>query len=265
MPRPRLALALTLALTPAALAPVTPCHAQAQAQAQRLDEIRDQGVHYYKKKLFKQAERQLETAYAMSGGPGDFETVYFRGLTAFQLDQVNLAHEMATIAERLAVDDRRKRAVNELKQQIRALYGPIVFKASPNESNRRGRIYFEAKTGIINPDKKRRFEQIREQYRSTSVTLPATLFLPYGEYTANNVPFTVLEGATEPPTVEIFLQVLEEDVVGANGASGASDNTWLWVGVGTAAAVGLGIGAYFLFGGEDEEAKPREPTFSPEF
>lgn len=260
MPRPRLALALTLALTPAALAPLTPCHAQAQ-QPQRLDEIRDQGVHYYKKKLFKQAERQLETAYAMNGGPGDFETVYYRGLTAFQLDQVNLAQEMITHARRLALDDRRKRAVDELEQQLRALYGPVHFKTSPNESNLRGRIYFEAKTGIINPDKKRRFEQIREQYRSQSVTLPATLYLPYGEYTANNVPFTVVEGATTPPTVEIFLQVLGEDIAGAGDES---DNTWLWVGVGTAAAVGLGIGAYFLFSGEGEEAKPRDPNFPGE-
>lgn len=258
MPRPRHALALALAFTPAALAPVTAAHAQAQPQ--KLEEVRDQGVHYYKKKLFKQAERQLEKAYAMSGGPGDFETVYFRGLTAYQLDQVNLAHEMVTNARRLALDPRRTRAVDELEQQIRALYGPVVFKASPNESNRRGRIYFEAKTGIINPDKKRRFEQIRDQYRSTSVTLPATLFLPYGEYTANNVPFAVLEGAREPPTVEIFLQIVEEDVIAANGG-GDSDNTWLWVGVGAAAAVGLGVGAYFLFGGEDEEATPRKPGF----
>lgn len=262
MPRPRNALALALAFTAAALAPLPPRPAHAQAPQPKLEEVRDQGVHYYKKKLFKQAERQLEKAYAMSGGPGDFETVYFRGLTAYQLDQVNLAHEMVTNARRLALDPRRKRAVDELEQQIRALYGPVVFKASPNESNRRGRIYFEAKTGIINPDKKRRFEQIRDQYRSTSITLPATLFLPYGEYTANNVPFAVLEGASEPPTVEIFLQIVEEDVIAASGGGG--DDTWLWVGVGTAAAIGIGVGAYFLLAGDDEEATPRKPAFLPE-
>ncbi|MEZ4435496.1 MAG: hypothetical protein R3F65_24085 [bacterium] len=259
MPRPRQILALALASLPVALPPTAPAYAQAQPQ--KLEEVRDQGVHYYKKKLFKQAERQLATAYAMNGGPGDFETVYFRGLTAFQLDQVNLAQEMVQSARRLAVDARRKRAVDELEQQIRALYGPVVFKASPNETNRKGRIYFEAKTGIINPDKRRRFEQIREQYRAHSVTLPTTLYLPYGEYTANNVPFAVVEGASDPPTVEIFLQIVEEDVL---AAAGDNDNTWLWVGIGTAAAVGIGVGAWLLLSDDAEPVKPSDPGLTGE-
>lgn len=248
MPSPRHVLAAALALTPVAV-PVAP----ATAQTQGLAEARDQGVLYYKKKLFKQAHRQLAKAYGMKGGPGDFEVVYYRGLTALKLDLVNLAWQMADTAERLARDDRRKDAVRELKQDIRRQYGPVTFKPSPNESNRKGRIYFEAKTGIINPDKKRRFEKVQEEYRTTSITLPSTVFLPYGEYTANNVPFAVVESAEQPPEVEIFLQVVEEDVVAGGGGG---DNTWLWVGIGTAAAVGLGVGAYFLLSGE-EEAEPK--------
>lgn len=247
MPARRLVLAAALAALPVSVAPPTPARAQ---DARRLAEVRDQGVLYYKKQLFKQARRYLDEAYAMKGGPGDFPTVYYRALTAFAQGHVDEAHEMATIAERLAVDDRRKQAVAEIKSRVRALYGPVTFKPSPNESNRRGRIFFEAKTGIINKDKKDRFAAIQERYRSTSVTLPTTLFLPYGEYTANNVPFAVVEGAEKPPAVEIFLQVVEDE--GGVTGGGLDGDTWMWIGIGSAAAIGLGVGAALLLGGDDE-------------
>lgn len=259
MPVRRITLSLALAL-PLALGPVAA--AVAQQTGGRLAETRDQGVLYYKKKRFKQARRYLDKAYALKGGPGDFPTVYYRGMTAFELGFVDLAHEMVTVAERLAVDDRRKRRVQDLANRIRGLYGPVTFKPSPNESNRRGRIFFEAKTGIINKEKKERFAALQERYRTTSVTLPATLMLPYGDYTANGIPFAVVEGAEKPPTVEIFLQVAEDE--GGDGA-GVDGTTWLWIGAGAAVAVGLGVGAALLLGGDDEPVRgPVEVPFGGE-
>ncbi len=254
-------IALTLALgAPLALGPVTPAAAQ---QSGRLVETRDQGVLYYKKKRFKQARRYLDRAYAMKGGPGDFPTVYYRGMTAFVLGQVDLAYEMMTVAERLAVDDARKRRVKDLGNRIRELYGPVTFKASPNETNSRGRIFFEAKTGIINKDKKERFAAVQERYQTTSVELPATLMLPYGEFTANGIPFTVVERAEKPPVVEIFLQVVDEDEGGAS-VGGLDTSTWVWIGVGAAAAVGIGVGAALLLGG-DEDPPPESADLRPDF
>jgi len=237
--------------------------ALAQPQSGRLAETRDQGVLYFKKKRFKQARRFLDKAYGMKGGPGDFPTVYYRARTAFALGQVDLAQEMVTIAERLAVDDRRKRRVEDLGTRIRGLYGPVTFKPSPNESNRRGRIFFEAKTGLINKEKKERFAALQARYQTTSVTLPATLMLPYGEFTANGIPFTVVEGAERPPSVEIFLQVADDD--GAGGGSGIDSSTWMWIGIGTAAAVGIGVGAALLLSGDEEPVRgPIDIPFSGE-
>ncbi len=246
MPARRIALSLSLVAAPLAIGPVGSASAQ---EAGTLAETRDQGVLYCKKKRFKQALRYLNQAYAMKGGPGDFPTVYYRGVAAFALGQIELAHEMVEIAERLAVDERRKRRVLDLSQQIRELYGPVVFEPTAEETSTRGRIFLEAKTGIINRDKRERFDRLRERYRTTALTLPKTLFLPYGEYTANGIPFAVVERAEKPPTVEIFLQPPEDE----GGVIDSIDGTtWMWIGIGTAAAVGIGVGAALLFGGEDE-------------
>lgn len=248
MPAGRIVLTLALS-APVTLGPTGVARAQTTSGA--LAETRDQGVLYFKKKRFKQARRYLDKAYRLKGGPGDFPTVYYRGMTAFALGEVDLAHEMVTVADRLAVDDRRKQRVADLATRIRELYGPVTFKPSPNESNRQGRIFFEAKTGIINKDKKDRFAAVQARYRENSVTLPATLMLPYGEYTANGIPFEVVEGAEKPPVVEIFLQVADDAGAGGGGLDGT---TWMWIGIGTAAAVGIGVGAALLLGGDDEAA-----------
>lgn len=249
MPGPRTTLLLALGLAPIAVGPMMPTPAVAQGRS--LAEVRDQGVLYCKRKRFRQALASLSRAYAMKGGPGDFPTVYYRGVAAFELGLIELAFEMSEVAERLAVDDGRKRRVTRLRDQIRRLYGPVTVKPSPNESNRRGRIFFEAKTGIINPEKKKRFAALQTRYQETSVTLPATVFLPYGEYTANNVPFAVVEGAQKPPTVEVFLQVAEDD--GGGGMTmGLDGETWMWIGIGVGAAVGIGVGAALLLSGDDE-------------
>ena len=102
-----------------------------------------------------------------------------------------------------------------------SLFGKVTFKAAKGETNAQGRIFFETKTGIINKKKRTRFMSIRERFRSTDVSLPTTVYLPYGQYLANKVPFTLKEGKKTEP-VEIYLQVQAR----------SEKKTWLWVGVG---------------------------------
>jgi hypothetical protein len=76
------------------------------------------------------------------------------------------------------------------------------------------------------------------------VRVPTTIYLPYGDYTANNVPFTLVQG--EPsPTVELFLQVVQRTAEGGG-------RKWLYVGIGGGAAVAAGVAAFFLLSAEDE-------------
>lgn len=231
--------------------PLNSAAAQVQAGPQTMDEARDQGVLYYRKKRFKQAMPLLDRAYGMPGGAQDFSVVFYRGRTAYKLLLLEKAFEMASLATTLAGEDRRRAAnAKEFQTELDSLFGKLTLKAAEGETNAEGRIFFETKTGIINREKKKRFTTIQERFKTTDITLPTTVYLPYGEYLANKVPVAIVQGEAAPE-IEIFLQVqkTEED----------DDNTLLWVGIsaGTAAAVGLGVGAFFLFG-QDEPA-PETP------
>ncbi len=220
---------------------------EASAQDERpatLSDVRDQGVHYFKRKRYKQARAFLDRAFKMNGGPGDFLTVYYRGRMALQSLLIERAMKMARMAKKLAMKDaRRHRSVKEFVDEINDRFGRVDIKQARGETNKRGRIFFESKTGILNKSKRQRFESIRERFRSTDITLPTKVFLPYGKYTANNVGFELVHGQ-KPPQVGLYLQV-DRASAEASGAAGTS-NTWMWVGLSVGAAVAAGVGGYFL-------------------
>jgi len=214
-----------------------------------MEDARDQGVLYYRKKRFKQAMPLLDKAFGMPGGSQDFSVAFYRSRTALRLLLLEQAFEMASLATTLAGDDRRRVANSkELQTELDSLFGKLTLKAAEGETNAKGRIFFETKTGIINREKKKQFTAIQQRFKTTDITLPTTVYLPFGEYLANKVPVSIAQG--EPaPEIEIFLQVTkgEDD----------DSNTLLWVGigVGTAAAVGLGVGAFLLFGQDEPPAE----------
>lgn len=214
---------------------------------QTMEDARDQGVLYFRKNLFKQAMPLLDKAYDMPGGKDDFNTVYYRAQTAYKLLLLEKAFEMSTRAASLTDGDaRREQNAKELQTELDSLFGKVTLKAAEGETNAKGRIFFESRTGIINKEKRERFQAIQERFKTTDITLPITVYLPYGDYLANKVPLTLAQG--EPaPEVEIYLQVQRTE--------GDDDNTMMWVGIGagTAAAVGLGVGAFFLFGQEEKD------------
>ncbi|MEZ4435494.1 MAG: hypothetical protein R3F65_24075 [bacterium] len=248
-------LSLAVALLAGAALPIVPATAIAQdgAGAQTMEDVRDQGVLYFRKNLFKQAMPLLDKAYGMPGGKDDFTTVYFRAQAAYRLLLLETAFEMSARAAQLTEgDSRREQNAKELQTELDSLFGKVTLKAAEGETNKKGRIFFETRTGIINKEKRQRFQAIQERFKSTDITLPITVYLPYGDYLANKVPVTLAQG--EPaPEVEIYLQVQREE----------EDNTMMWVGIGagTAAAVGLGVGAFLLWGVDDEPA-PKVLSFS---
>jgi hypothetical protein len=217
----------------------------AHAQPQTLDEVRDQGVLYFKKDRFKQAKAEFDRAYKMTGGDQDFAVVFYRGRSAYKLLVLEQAFEMADKARALAGEDARKqRLVEEWTTEMSSLFGGVTIKAATGETNTEGRVFLEAKTGIINKEKKQAFLSIRERFRSTDVRVPTTIYLPYGDYTANNVPFTLVQG--EPsPTVELFLQVVQRAAEGGG-------RKWLYGGIAGGAAGAAGVAAFFLLSAEDE-------------
>lgn len=240
-------IALVLALVTVSTA--VPTGAAWAQRGPTLEDLRDQGILYFKKRHFKPAKVKLDAAYRTRGGKTDFRTLYYRGQTAYKLLLLEQAFEMAEAAEKRAETKRQKSSVAELLGQMRSLYGAISLRAAKGETNKKGRIFFEAKTGIINRAKKKRFLSIRERFRSTDIGLPITIYMPYGDYLANKVPFSIVQG--EPaPQIEIFLQVVmtEKD----DGAM------WWYVGIGGAVAVVAGVSAWLLLSDPGTEVRQNQ-------
>lgn len=228
-----------LALAMVLMLPVLGAARQAHAQGQSMEEMRDQGILYYKRDVYPQAMNVLNKAYKAVGGSQDFKTVYYRGRTAHQLLLLEVAFEMAQLSQKLAGDNERaKQLAVTFMEELNSLYGAVNVKLAKEETNNRGRIFLESKTGIINREKKKVFLSIRERFRNTNTKFPTKIYLPFGDYTANNIPFKIAKGEPEP-TVEVFLQIKD---VGEAGLSG-----WWITGIAGAATVAAGVGAYFLF------------------
>lgn len=246
-----LSLALALSLAGVVSQPALSRAQEAEAPAEEaatpssFEEVREQGILYFKKDRYPQAKAQLDKAYKMKGGDTDFTTVYYRGRTAYKLLVLETAFQMAEKAKTLAgEDERKKKMVEEWVTEMQGLYGGVTIKAAAGETNTEGRVFLESKTGIINKEKKQAFLSIRERFRSTDVQVPTTIYLPYGDYTANNVPFAIVQG--EPtPTVELFLQVVKRETEGGG-------NVWLYAGIAGGVAIAAGVAAYFLLAEEDQ-------------
>ena len=215
------------ALTP------SPAHA---AKGASLDEVRDQGVHYFKRGRHALALTTLTKAYAMDGGKRDFLTVFYRGRAASETHQLEVAFEMLSLARTLPAEKKawqtKARAVLE---GLHTQFGKVNLVAAANETNTKGRIFFEPQMRILSKVKRENFDKIRTRFRTTDITLPITVYLPYGDYRVNQAQFAVVEGQ-ETETVEIILQ---------KPISEATEVPWVWIGAGAGAAA-LGIGLYFL-------------------
>ncbi len=214
--------------------------ASAQDDLSGYEELRDQGLLYLRKNKTKQAYKFLTRAFESDGGAQDYKPVMSRGEMAQELLLLEVAFEMADSALKLANNDRRKARALELQDGLKSKYGTLEVVPAEGETNTQGRIFFQARTGIINRKKRKLFEQIRDRFRATELQIPTTVYLPYGDYLANNVPVKLT--SAEPAKVALYLQVQR----GAQAASGEGGGSWVMAGVGAAAALTVGVGAFFL-------------------
>lgn len=209
----------------------------AQQQRQRTyEEMRDQGLLYRRKKRYKQAYRALKEAQKHPKAAEDFKLHFGLARTAAKLLLLEEAFLMADKSQKLAGDNegRRKKVVS-FRAELDAQFGGVSISAAKGETNREGRVFLEAKTGIINKKKREVFQTIRKRFRETEIKIPTIIYLPHGNYLANNVPVTVKPN--ELTEVQLYLQVVRKKVVD-KGLS------WWWIGSGIAATIATGIVTY---------------------
>jgi len=216
----------------------------AQEGLSTLEDVRNQGLLYHKKKRSKQALKFLDRAYLMPGGKADFKTVYTRGLAAHDELLLEVAFQMAGEAAKLAEKDKKLTSrVLEFQTELNSLYGRLNIKPAEGETNRKGRVFLESSMGIINKKKKEVFQQIRKRFRATEIEIPATIYLPHGKFLANNVPVNI--NSAEDAQVALYLQIEQKE----------EDNSKQWwvIGAGASAAIAVGVGAILL----SDEADPK--------
>ena len=200
---------------------------QAEAPQLSFEELRDQGMLYFRKKRYKQAYRALTEAVKMPKGTEDYKANYTLARTAAKMLLLEEAFLKANESLKLAGDnEKRKNAVSGFIAELESRYGGVQIVPAPGETNRKGRIFLEAKTGILNKKKKEVFQTIRKRFRETEIQLP------HGNFLANNVPVKVTpEQITE---VALYLQV-DRVIVEDGGIN------WWWIGGGVAATITTGV------------------------
>ena len=93
--------------------------AQAQDDKRSMEELRDQGMAYYKRKRFKPAKAMLDKAFAKPSGPKDFKTVFYRGQAAYKLLYLEDAFAMAKLAQKLAEKKRQSGIAKTIAIHVR--------------------------------------------------------------------------------------------------------------------------------------------------
>lgn len=190
---------------------------------------RDQGIHYFREGRLKPAKAELIAAARMKGGADDYTLHLFLGRVQHQLHHIEQAHLEAQRALGLGKTPGEKAAAKALLDGLRSFYGEVSFlSAGPDAGPRRGFLVLQSTSQFIAPEKKRAWARVRDDYLKSPTTLPQSTYLPGGEYTANGVPFSVVDG----DTVEVFL--------GLKATPDAGSFPWMWVAGGTlAAAAGI--------------------------
>jgi hypothetical protein len=208
----------------------------AQVEQLSFSELRDQGMLYFRKKRFKQAYRALNTAIKQPKGREDYKVHFGLARTTAKLLLLEEAFLKCDESLRLAGDnEKHKNAVIAFRADLDSKYGGIRLVPAKGETNRKGRIFLEAKTGIINKKKKEVFKKIRTRFRETEIQIPTIIYLPHGQFLANNVPVSVK--GNEISEVALYLQV-DRTIVASPGLN------WWWVGSGIAATLATGVVTY---------------------
>ena len=235
-------------------------HAQAnrsQGNGVDYERAKQQGLTYFNKKMLTLASEQFDLAYSTPLGKADFVVIYYRGYLAKQQLRLETAFEMAELAINLSDQGSSENAqAQQLLDELKGQFNYVTIKPAKQETNKQGRIYLETKRRIINKQKREQFESIRLRFRSTDVSIPTKIYLPYGKYTANNVPFDIKRNSKITPEVEVFLAIKQD-------AKKSDSSAMLYTGLGITGAAVVSLGAYLLLKPEDQYIKNVKLNFEP--
>jgi len=202
---------------------------------------REQAIHYYRqnKALWARSAELLKKAAATPDGAKDWKTVYWLAKITNENNILEDAFPAARQSLELAGKEEQKQKSSALVQYLEKSFGGVTFTQDERQARtlQEGYIILDVDKPLINQQKKAVFTAIKDRFAQTTVKLPKTLYLPFGDYRANGAPFKIEKDTEAKAVLFLFAE--------PGGAEGMS---WPWiVGIGGgAAALVAGVGALIL-------------------
>jgi len=158
----------------------------------------EQGIHYYRKKKLEAARQALEQAYKLPGGSTDFDTLSTLAHVYFDLD---LLEKAIPLIRRCTEVIESGEDLEQCQLFLRSLlegFGEVtLLPATAMAAGSLGFVHLKCQKELINLKRKKIFEDLSGRLLAEPVQLPLTIYLPFGAYTANDVPI-VIERRSKP-------------------------------------------------------------------
>ena len=226
------------------LSPTTVYSAPVRGYEQQLEQVR----LYINNKMYEAARTELVKLSQSSNGQKDERVYIALAKVSYKLKHITKALNYLRTARKLTNEIEAKKKLSSLYEQWLNTYGLVRFE--PANQVQQGKIDLIRNRKLINKERQAALEYAQDSLKS-DIKLPVSLYLPYGNYTANGTSFK-LKRNQPTPIVEVMLMPLAKPK--AKTSSKPSNKRWLYVGLGSIALVGLGALAYSL---SQEEAPPK--------
>ena len=211
---------------------------------------------YIQKKHYKQAQIELEALRNTKEGERDVDVYDLLATNAYRMDKITQALTYLRQARMLTSDAQQRIELTERYKRWSRAYGLVQFVSKNDVAE--GSIELKRSRPLINAKKKATFLRTQKELKR-GVRTPISTYLPYGNYTANQIDFK-LKRNQEAPTVKLWLHPLSAPLpTHTDKKSKSGLSKWVYVGIGSAILVAA-IGTYYLM--NSSESPPQ--TFKVE-
>ncbi len=219
---------------------------RAEAASQEVRALREQGIHYHRKKRHEAAADVLERARKLAGGEQDYGVISTLARVYYDLLILDRAIPLAERAVELGGTAEERGDAQRFLEGLRDRFGGVLLQLPPppNDGPARGTMELEDRGGLIHPKKKQVFDKLAARLAREAVELPLTVYLPFGRYAANGVEFAVARGT-----------VTKVAVVPNKEDEGFVVSPWWYVGGGAVLLAGTVVTVAVLAADEPEDTQ----------
>jgi len=248
---PALSSAMTLGLMALGLMTIG-LSAQLEAVPLSYQQRVHQAELYVESKLYEQAVKELKELERSPEGSQDVRVSELLSLAYYHSNDINKALYYLRKARQLTEDEGFKARLTQNYQQWIKVFGLVQF-ASINEVPS-GAIELNSDRKILNPKRRAAFKVAQRQLRR-GVTLPLSMYLPFGSYVANSVPFQI-KPSYPSANVELSLIPVKDEAVSTKTSK------WVYITLGGVALIATALGGYYLLSPKQVSGTTVMPTFN---